>query len=130
MKFSDFCESDIDNNSQNFNYANNKQFGNNYNNLNQNSENLQKNSQNNQNFYPKNNNFENSELESNIKNQLSKYQNMNEGELKTELLKEVAKQKQSGNFSPQKLDEIKNVIFPMLDESQKNKLNDIIKMLR
>ena len=115
MNFSDFCEKEpeidkieIDKNLQK--NAQNKQ---------KNIENLQKNAQN-QSIIDKNE----------IKEKFEKYQNMNQTELINELLKESNIQKQKGNLDEKKLDEIKNSLSPLMDEEQKNRLNELINMLR
>lgn len=92
-----------------------------------NSENLGQNDPNQQNFY-KNSNLNIDEEE--IKEKIQKYQNMNQNELLSELLKETKKQKQNGNLDNQKLEEIKNSMSTVLNDEQKNRLDELIKLLR
>ena len=128
MNFSDFC----DNNQNMKKYEKNFQ---------KNDKNMQKNSnfnQNNQNFNDLSNNsqskqnqiFENETLKNDIEQKIKKYQNLSQSELLNELLKETAKQKQNGNFDTNQLEEIKNSLLPMLDENQKQRLEQITKMLK
>ena len=65
-----------------------------------------------------------------IKEKIERYQSLNSSQLMTELLKEVNKQKSSGNLTNEKLESMMNEISAFLDEEQKNKLQDILKMLR
>ena len=118
MKFSEFCENDIQNGKLN-------KFENSYKNaekINKNHENMQKNNQDYQNF----NNFE---INNDLKVKMDTYQNMTEKELQAELLKEVNKQKQNGTFSLQRIEEVKNKLSPMLTKEQMQKLENLIKML-
>lgn len=92
-----------------------------------NSENLGQNDPNQQNFY-KNSNLNIDEEE--IKEKIQKYQNMNQNELLSELLKETKKQKQNGNLDNQKLEDIKNSMSTVLNDEQKNRLDELIKLLR
>lgn len=125
MKFSDFCESDIQSDNQNVKKSTTNNFENynkNTENFNQNSENLQKNSQNTQ-------NFENFDIDKDLKDKINTYQNMTEKQLQAELFKEVSRQKQNGTFSLQRIEEVKNKLLPMLTEEQRQKLEGLIKML-
>ena len=118
MKFSDFCENDIQNGKLNKFKNSNK----NAEKINKNHENMQKNNQDYQNF----NNFE---INNDLKVKMDTYQNMTEKELQSELLKEVNKQKQNGTFSLQRIEEVKNKLSPMLTKEQMQKLENLIKML-
>ena len=132
MKFSEYCDTDVQNRQKIFDKSTKGQFCKNSNeieNFRKNYENLHKNSQKTQKNTQNNQNFENVDIDENIKNMFSKYQSMTEAELKTELFKEVNRQKESGNFSPQKLAEIKDAMLPFMNDEQKQKFEQIIKML-
>ena len=68
--------------------------------------------------------------EQNIRQTLNKYQGMSQSDLMQELIKETNKQKQSGKLNDQKLAELSSQLKPMLDDNQKTKLDEILKMLR
>ena len=122
MKFSDFCDSDIQSDNQNFKKSTISNFQNydkNAKNFNKNTENLQKNNQNKQNF----------DVDQDLKNKMNAYQNMTDMQLQSELFKEVNRQKQNGTFSLQRIEEVKNKLLPMLTEEQRQKLESLIKML-
>ena len=118
MKFSEFCESDIQDDKLNKFENSNK----NAEKINKNHENMQKNS-------PKYQKFDNLEINNDLKVKMDTYQNMTEKELQAELLKEVNKQKQNGTFSLQRIEEVKNKLSPMLTKEQMQKLENLIKML-
>ena len=65
-----------------------------------------------------------------LKEKIEKYKSYDNEQLLSELLKEVNKQKKNGNLTDKKISDIYGGLSPFLDESQKQKLNDIIKMLR
>ena len=62
--------------------------------------------------------------EDELKTKLSQYQNMNSEQLMNELMK------QKSSFSAEKIDTLKSTLSPMLDNSQRNKLDEILKMLK
>ena len=68
--------------------------------------------------------------EQNIRQTLNKYQGMSQSDLMQELIKETNKQKQNGKLNDQKLAELGSQLNPMLDDNQKTKLDEILKMLR
>lgn len=68
--------------------------------------------------------------EQNIRQTLNKYQGMSQSDLMQELIKETNKQKQNGKLNDQKLAELGSQLKPMLDDNQKTKLDEILKMLR
>lgn len=129
MKFSEFCEEDFQNSlKKEKNVSSNQVDGidinlqkkyNNNENLQKNSKKTQKVSQNSQNF----------EIDENLKKAINTYQNMSSQELQMELFKEVNKQKQNGTFSLQRIENMKQKLMPMLSEEQKQKLEQLIKML-
>ena len=126
MNFSDFCDSNLSNESdlkENLKYEN----------FQKNSENTQKNQQNNAkstNFSKNQKNFYyNEKLKSDIEQQYKKYENMSRDNLLNELFKEVSKQKQNGTFDKNKLNSIKEMMLPYLDDAGKKNLESIINML-
>lgn len=68
--------------------------------------------------------------EDDIKKKIEKYKNYSNQQLLTELLAEANKQKMSGNLTEQKLQQMIEGISPYLDDAQKQKLNEIAKLLR
>ena len=68
--------------------------------------------------------------EEDIKEKISKYQNMSQSELMNELLKESAIQKQKGNLDNKKLSEIKESMSGFMTPEQNSRLDELIKMLR
>ena len=68
--------------------------------------------------------------EDEIKKKIEKYKNYDNQQLLTELLTEANKQKKSGNLTDQKLTEMIESMSPYLDDSQKQRLNEIAKLLR
>jgi len=61
---------------------------------------------------------------------IDKYSTYSEDELMKEFLEESKKKKDSGEFSDEKISKIKSVLSPYLDEQQKQKLEDLIKMVK
>ncbi len=112
MNFSNFCS-----NNQNIE------------NLQKNNENLQKNCKINQKNDTKIENID-EEVKKDMEQKLEKYKNLNQNQLTEELLKEANKQKMNGNLNDEKIKEIQNTILPMLDESQKNKFNELINLIK
>ena len=132
MNFNDFC-------SENENIENdlkNDKFKKYNENLHKNEQKAVKNSIYNANFnnFSKNSTGGNdnfSELnEKEIQEKISKYKNMNQSELMSELLKESAIQKQKGNLDDKKLTKIKDTMSNFITPEQSAKLDELIKMLR
>ena len=65
-----------------------------------------------------------------VKNHIEKYKNMSTDELMKELFSESAKQKKAGKLDEKKLLEIEKTLMPLLDEDQKNRLKQLVDMLR
>lgn len=91
--------------------------------------------------YCKNTKFENtSKVENQVKTQklseeelkikLDNYKDMNSDMLMSELIKETNKQKANGNFNEKTISELSSTLKPMLNDVQKQKLDEILKMLR
>ncbi len=60
----------------------------------------------------------------------SKYDGMSEGELMSELMKNVADAKENGSFSAEQLDEFMGFVSPNLDEKSRKKLAELINMIK
>ena len=61
---------------------------------------------------------------------VDQYKDYNEAQLTSELMDIVGRQKADGTFNAAKLDELANMIGPMLDSDQKQRLAIIIEQLR
>lgn len=71
--------------------------------------------------------FENNEnTKENIEDAYKKYSNYSKDALYKEFIEETARQKASGALSPQKIEQIKSVIFPYLTEKERETFNSII----
>ena len=81
-----------------------------------------------------NKNNENKDTQQNNKIDVSevyeKYKNKNENELYDELIKNVAMQKQQGNYDHQKLSQTAEKLLPFLTQEQSQKLNQILQSLK
>ena len=58
-----------------------------------------------------------------------KYASMSEDELVSELLRSVRKQKADGSFDSKQLQTLASLLSPQLDDKQKSKLNDLVRLL-
>ncbi len=65
----------------------------------------------------------------NLNDQYEAYRNQTSDELMETLLKLTAEQKQSGEMSESKMEEIYRMLAPMLSESQKARMREIIARL-
>lgn len=65
-----------------------------------------------------------------LSNLIDKYSTYSESELMNEFISESEKRKNSGEFSEENLSKIKNVLSPYLNETQKQKLNDLLNMVK
>ncbi|MBQ1632034.1 MAG: hypothetical protein II049_04360 [Clostridia bacterium] len=65
----------------------------------------------------------------NINNQYETYRNQSSDELMETLMKLTAEQKQTGEMSEGKMEEIYRMLSPMLSESQKARMREIIARL-
>ncbi len=61
---------------------------------------------------------------------ISRYENKSEGELMSELEKMVSSGKKDGTFSDDMLDSFMKNVAPMMDVSQRKKLENIAKMIK
>lgn len=60
----------------------------------------------------------------------AKYSGMNENELMGELMKSVASAKNDGSFNAAELDEFAAFVSPNLDEDQRKRLAELIRMVK
>lgn len=81
-----------------------------------------------QNFEKNSQNSKFSETE--LKEKIDQYKSKDSNQLLDELIKETAKQKKNGTLDDNKLSTIGESLKPMLDKSQQEKLEQILKMLR
>jgi hypothetical protein len=61
---------------------------------------------------------------------ISKYENKSEGELMTDLEKMISNGRKDGTFSDEMLDSFMKNVAPMMDASQRKKLDGIAKMIK
>lgn len=74
--------------------------------------------------------FSQSDVENDVKDQFNKYSGYSENQLIDEFYKEVYKQKQLGNLSPQMLENFYNMMAPQMSPSQKKKMKDLINSVK
>ena len=60
---------------------------------------------------------------------LTRYGEMNEDELIAEMLKLIEKKKQEGTYNPTELKNLASRVKPFLDETQKQKMDELLKLL-
>lgn len=70
------------------------------------------------------------ELVKDIEDVYSKYASMEEGDLVSELQKVTSEQKRLGALDDAQIDNAYNMLYPMLDDSQRQKLDNIIKLIK
>jgi hypothetical protein len=68
-------------------------------------------------------------IEMDLNKQYETYRNQTSDELMETLLKLTAEQKQAGEMSESKMEEIYRMLSPMLSESQKARMREIIRRL-
>lgn len=71
-------------------------------------------------------NFSQKDVEADVQKQFNHYSNYSESQLIDEFYKEVARQKQMGNLSPQMLQNFYNMMAPNMTPAQKKKMKDLI----
>lgn len=59
-----------------------------------------------------------------------KYDGMNEEQLLSELFKNVAAEKRNGTFSAETLDEFVSFVSPSLDEKSRERLTELVSMIK
>lgn len=82
------------------------------------------------NFNEFNNQDEFNNIEQNLDDVYSKYSSYSENELMQEFLKQTQIQKQNGALDMDKLEQVKQVLLPYLDESQKETLEQILNKIK
>ena len=65
-----------------------------------------------------------------IKNFAGKYEGVSENELILEIMKEAEKGRRNGTLTDSDIDRFKNMLEPMLNSSQKAKLNKVIEKIK
>ncbi len=65
-----------------------------------------------------------------IKNFAGKYEGASESELLSEIMKEAEKGRKNGTLSDSDIDRFKSVLEPMLNSSQRAKLNKIVDKIK
>ena len=65
-----------------------------------------------------------------IKNFANKYEGASENELLSEIMKEAEKGRRNGTLSDSDIDRFKSMLEPMLNSSQKQKLNKVIEKIK
>lgn len=63
---------------------------------------------------------------SQVEDLIGRFQNMSEPELITELFKLINEKKQNGTFNPQEIDNIANIIAPLLNDEQREKMRNLL----
>ena len=66
----------------------------------------------------------------NAENMYKKYSGKSQEELQSELFKLVSKNKQSGQLNEKQIENFTSQVSPLLDPNQKQKLNEIINMIK
>jgi hypothetical protein len=74
-------------------------------------------------------NVDNGDIQ-NMQDTISKYENKSEGELMTDLEKMISNGRKDGTFSDEMLDSFMKNVAPMMDASQRKKLDGIAKMIK
>lgn len=73
---------------------------------------------------------EHSESVNNLQETLSKYQNLSQDQLMSELFKEAGRLKQNGTLNESNLNMLKSTLSPMLSNEQNQQLNDILNKIK
>lgn len=73
---------------------------------------------------------EHSDSVNNLQESLSKYQNLTQDQLMSELLKEASRLKQNGSLNESSLNMLKSTLAPMLNSEQNQHLNDILNKIK
>ncbi len=75
-------------------------------------------------------NYKQSAAPEQVSDAASKYSGMNENELKQELFKQVSESKNNGTFSAREIDDFVSFVSPELDEKSRQRLNELVKMIK
>ena len=65
-----------------------------------------------------------------VEEMIEKFQNLSEAELITELFNLVNEKKRNGTFNPQEIQNIANIIFPLLSEEQREKMQNLLLLIQ
>ncbi|MGN0960851.1 MAG: hypothetical protein ACI4PF_01475 [Christensenellales bacterium] len=65
-----------------------------------------------------------------LEEMINKYSNYGKDQLMSEFLKLTLKKKKNGELKASDLERVKNTLSPMLNEEQKNNLNQILEMVK
>lgn len=65
-----------------------------------------------------------------VEDLINKFQTMSEPELITELFKLINEKKQNGTFNPQEIDNIANIIYPLLTPEQRDKMKNLLLLIK
>ncbi len=60
----------------------------------------------------------------------SKYEGMSEGELISELMKNVSSAKNNGTFSAEQIDDFVRFVSPNLDDASRKRLAELVNMIK
>ena len=64
-----------------------------------------------------------------IDNLINKFNGMSEGELITEVFKIINEKKRNGTFNPDEIDQLASIIAPMLNDEQRQKMQQLIDLI-
>ena len=65
-----------------------------------------------------------------VEEMIEKFQNLSEAELITELLSLINEKKRNGTFNPQEIQNIANIISPLLNEEQREKMKNLLLLIQ
>ena len=65
-----------------------------------------------------------------IDNLIDRFNGMSEGELITEVFKIINEKKRNGTFNPDEIDQLANIIAPMLNAEQRQKMQQLIDLIK
>ena len=65
-----------------------------------------------------------------IEELIGKFQNMSEAELITEVFKIINEKKRNGTFDPNEIDKLAEMIKPLLNEKQRQKMEQLINLIK
>ncbi len=83
-----------------------------------------------QNQKPKQPSEQNGSKEEDVRKKAEEFSKLSEGELYSELFKNVDEAKKSGNLSSNDLDNFLKTVAPMLNKEQMDKMNDLINKIK
>lgn len=65
-----------------------------------------------------------------VEEMIEKFQNLSEAELIAELFNLVNEKKRNGTFNPQEIQNIANIISPLLSEEQREKMQNLLLLIQ